>query len=88
MRSVTMDYRELENRMERNRDMIRERAYERLIEAAKEAQKANRPPRKSWFAALKSMFAAWRQPKAEPQSQTQIQLKNPCPETPKQSYQA
>ena len=84
--------RELENRMERNRDMIRERAYDRLIEAAKEAEKVNRPPRKSLFAGLKSMFAALRQPKAEPQQQAQaqpqIQLKNPCPETPKTSYQA
>ena len=85
-----MDYRELENRMEHNRDMIKERAYERLIEAAKEAERANRPPRKSLFAVLKSMFAAWRQPKTEPQQQAQpqVQLKNPCPETPKQSYPA
>jgi len=33
-----MDYRELENRMERNRDMIKEREYDRLIMEAKKAQ--------------------------------------------------
>jgi hypothetical protein len=83
-----MDYRELENRMERNRDMIRERAYDRLIEAAKEAEKANKPPRKSWFATLRLMFASLRRHRDEWQSQPQVQLKNPCPETPKQSYLA
>jgi len=87
-----MDYREVANRLERNQDMIKERAYDRLIEAAKQAERANRPPRRSWFATLRLMLASLSRHKdewqAQAQSQSPIQLTNPCPETPKQSYQA
>ena len=62
-----MDYRELENRMERNRDMIKERAYERLVEEAKKAEKINKPQRPSWFASLHSMLLALRGGKKEEQ---------------------
>ncbi len=61
-----MDYRELENRMERNRDMIKDRAYDRLIQEAKKAEKANRPPRASWFASLRALFSPLKRPKVEP----------------------
>lgn len=67
-----MDYRELENRMERNRDMIKERAYNRLVKEAKKAAKANRPQRPSWFAALRSMLSSLKRHKVEPQPQVQL----------------
>ena len=50
-----MDYRELENRMERNRDMIRERAHDKLVE---ELQKAKRAERTTWFASLRMAIAS------------------------------
>ena len=67
-----MDYRELENRMERNRDMIKDRAYERLIKEAKKAQKANRPPRTSWFASLRALVSSLKGPKVEPQPRLEL----------------
>ena len=67
-----MDYRELENRMERNRDMIKERAYDRLVEEAKQADKANRPQRLSWFATLRTMVLSLKRRKVEPQPKVQL----------------
>lgn len=59
-----MDYREIENRLERNREMINERAYERKTKAILEANQPRRPsiwPRLGlWLSSLK-----WR--KAAPQ---------------------
>jgi hypothetical protein len=70
-----MDYRELENRMERNRDMIKERAYERLVQEAKKAKKINKPQRKSWLSSLGAMLLSLRRAKVEPEPQPQVQLK-------------
>lgn len=67
-----MDYRELENRMERNRDMIKERAYNRLVKEAKKAAKANRPQRPSLFAVLRAMVLSLKRRKVEPQPQVQL----------------
>ena len=67
-----MDYRELENRMERNRDMIKERAYNRLVKEAKKAAKANRPQRPSLFATLRTMVLSLKRHKVEPQAQVQL----------------
>lgn len=44
-----MDYRELENRLARNRELISERKYDRLVE---EAKRAYRTPRKNWWGRL------------------------------------
>ncbi len=41
-----MDYREIENRLARNREMINERAYERKTKAILDA---NRPQHKPWW---------------------------------------
>lgn len=77
---MTMDYRELENRMARNQQMIKDRAYERVIE---EAMKANQSQMShvslsSW---LRSLFAAFKGRKVEPQPQVELkarrQLKHP-----------
>ncbi|MEP6984244.1 MAG: hypothetical protein ABI970_01500 [Chloroflexota bacterium] len=67
-----MDYRELENRMEHNRALIKERAYGRLVKEAKQAAKANRPQRPSWFAVLRSMLLSLRRRKVEPQPKVQL----------------
>jgi len=67
-----MDYRELENRMEHNRDMIKERAYSRLVKEAKKAAKANRPQRRSLFAILRSMVLSLKRRKTEPQPKVQL----------------
>jgi len=67
-----MDYRELENRMERNRDMIKEREYDRLIMEAKKAQQANKPSRASLVASLRAFAQSLRQSKVESQSREQI----------------
>jgi hypothetical protein len=67
-----MDYRELENRMERNRELIKQRAYDRLIE---EAKKANTPQRANWLAGLRAFLTALMQRKAKPQ--LTVELK-PC----------
>lgn len=66
-----MDYRELENRMERNRELIKERAYDRVIE---EAMKANAPQRTNWLGLGRSFLSMLmrRKPKTEPQPQVQI----------------
>jgi hypothetical protein len=66
-----MDYRELENRMARNQDMIKERAYDRLIE---EAKKANVPQTKrmSLLARLRSFFTSVKPAQVEPEPQIQI----------------
>ena len=57
-----MDYRELENRMQRNQDMIKARAYQRLV---KEAKKANKQQRTSWFASLRSLLRSFMRRKVE-----------------------
>ena len=67
-----MDYRELENRLARNRDLIKERAYNRLVKEAKQAAKANRPQRRSWFATLRVMLLALKRGKIEPQPKVQL----------------
>ncbi len=73
-----MDYRELENRMERNRALIKERAYDRIIE---EAKKANAPKRTRWLVLGRSFLASLIRRKPQPQPQVQIkpqaQLKHP-----------
>ena len=65
-----MDYRELENRMERNRAMLKERAYDRIIE---EAKKANPPQGVNWFAGLRALLTSIVQRKAK--SQPNVELK-------------
>ncbi len=59
-----MDYRDIENRMARNREMIKEREYERMTRAILEANQPQRQPLWTrlvlWLGSLK-----WR--KAEPQ---------------------
>lgn len=67
-----MDYRELENRMQRNRDLIKERAYGRLVKEAKEANRSQRP---SWFASLRTFLQSFKRRKIEPQPQPQVELK-------------
>jgi hypothetical protein len=74
-----MDYRELENRFEHNREMIKERAYDRLIE---EAKKANQPQvqRTSLLERLRSLFTSIKFRKVKPQPQVELkrrQLKHP-----------
>ncbi len=66
-----MDYRELENRMERNRELIKQRAYDRLIE---EAKKANPPKRMHWLVLGRSFLAMImrRKPKLEPEPKVQL----------------
>ncbi len=64
-----MDYRELANRMERNRDLIKERAHDRLVE---EIIKANKPPHTSWFTSLRIMLLSLGRRKAEPQPQVRF----------------
>jgi hypothetical protein len=67
-----MDYRELENRMQRNRDLIKERAYGRLV---KEAKKANKPQRPSRFVFLRAFLLSLRPRKVEPEPQPHVELK-------------
>jgi len=55
-----MDYRELENRLERNQSLIKERAYDRLIQ---EAKQANKPQRVSWFVSIRLFMASFRRAK-------------------------
>lgn len=59
-----MDYRDIENRMARNREMIKEREYERMTKAILEADQPQRQPLwtrlRLWMNSL-----TWR--KAEPQ---------------------
>ena len=64
-----MDYRELENRMERNRELIKSRAYDRLIE---EAKKANPPRRTNWFGGLRAFLTSIMQRKAKPQPTVEL----------------
>ena len=65
-----MDYRELENRMARNQALIKERAYDRLIE---EAKKANKPQRVSWFVSLRLFMVSLKRQKVEPLPQVQLE---------------
>lgn len=70
-----MDYRELENRMERNRELVKERAYDRLIQdamEAKKAQQASQPQRASLIASLRAFAQSLRQSKVESQPREQI----------------
>ncbi len=67
-----MDYRELENRLERNRTLIKERAYDRIIE---EAKKANPPKRTRWLVLGRSLLAALMRRKPKPQTQAPVQIK-------------
>lgn len=60
-----MDYRELENRMEHNRELIKQRAYDRLIE---EAKKANAPKRMNWLVRLRAFLTSIMKRNAKPQS--------------------
>jgi hypothetical protein len=55
-----MDYREIENRMERNRELIKQRAYDRVIAEAKKAQQADQPPRASLIASLRAFAQSLR----------------------------
>ena len=75
-----MDYRELENRMERNRDMIKERAYDRIIEEAKKANQSQ-VQRTSLLARLRSFFTSIKLRKVEMQSPVELKpqrrLKHP-----------
>ncbi len=64
-----MDYRELENRMEYNRALIKQRAYDRLIE---EAKKANPPKRMYLFAGLRGFLTSIMQRKAKPQPKVDL----------------
>lgn len=50
-----MDYRELENRMARNQEMIKERANRQLV---KEALKANPKTRKPLFVSLRASLSS------------------------------
>ncbi len=49
-----MDYREIENRLGRNREMIKQREHDRLVEVIR---KANMPQRKLWLVRLWAWFA-------------------------------
>lgn len=71
-----MDYREIENKLARNREMIREREYARMTKAILEA---NRPQRQSlwsrlglWLTSLKWRKAAPR-PRMPITSQTRLE---------------
>lgn len=64
-----MDYREIENRLARNREMIIERQNDRLIEDLKNANKAQR---KSKLAGLWALLASFRVRKSQPQPQVQL----------------
>lgn len=66
-----MDYRELENRMAHNQDMIKERAYDRLVEEAKKANKSQ-VHRVSVFARLRTFFTSIKPAQVEPQPQVQL----------------
>ena len=73
-----MDYRELENRLARNQELIKERQYARLV---KEAQQANKPQRVSWFGVFRSIFGVLPRRKPQPQPRLHInprqQVKQP-----------
>jgi hypothetical protein len=75
-----VDYRELENRMQRNQDLIKERAYLRLVKEAKKANKANKQQGKSWFASLRSLLVSLTRRKVEPQPQPVVELKPQQPQ--------
>ena len=64
-----MDYRELENRIQRNRDLIKERQYERVIE---EAMKANQPQRVNLLAGLWAFVTSIMQRKPNPQAKVEL----------------
>lgn len=59
-----MDYRDIENRMARNREMIKQRAYERKVKAILEA---NQPRRPSIWARLGLWLSSMRGRKTAPQ---------------------
>lgn len=59
-----MDYREIENRLARNREMIKERENERIAQAILAADK---PPRSSLYARLWAWLGEFRQRPAQPQ---------------------
>ena len=65
-----MDYREVENRMARHRDLIKERANDRLVV---EAKKANKPEYISWFGSLRSLLLSLRRRRVKPQLGVQPQ---------------
>ena len=67
-----MDYRELENRLERNRELIKQRAYDRIIEEAKKAQRADQPPRASLIASLRTFASSLKQSMVEGESREQM----------------
>ena len=64
-----MDYREIENRLARNQEMIKERQNDRIIEDLKNADKAQR---KNRLAELWSLFASFRVRKPQPQPPVQL----------------
>ena len=55
-----MDYREIENRMERNRELVKQRAYDRIVAEAKKAQQADQPPRATLMASLRAFAQSLR----------------------------
>ncbi|MCA0456235.1 MAG: hypothetical protein LCI00_19810 [Chloroflexi bacterium] len=59
-----MDYREIENRLARNREMLTEREYARMTQAILEATKPCRP---SLFARLRAWLGELRRQETQPQ---------------------
>jgi hypothetical protein len=64
-----MDYREIENRLARNQEMIKERQNDRIIEDLKNADKAQRRNR---LVGLWSLLASFRVRKPQPQPHVQL----------------
>ncbi len=69
-----MDYREVENRLARNQEMIKERQNDRIIEELKNADKAQR---KNRLAGLWSAFAWFKGRKPQPQPHVQLKPQRP-----------
>lgn len=73
-----MDYREIENRLARNREMIKEREYARMTKAILDADKRQRP---SVWVRLAAWWGSLKSPKAKPQPrepltpQTRLELR-------------
>jgi hypothetical protein len=67
-----MDYRELENRMERNRELVKQRAYDRIIAEAKKAQQADQPPRATLIASLRAFASSLKQSMTESRPHEQM----------------
>lgn len=75
-----MDYRDIENRLVRNRQLLKERDHDRLVA---QVTSAHNPARQSWIQQLLTWGAFFKRLRA-----TKPPLPRSAVEQPKQSYQA